>query len=215
MAEADTYLFLVRHGHSVAQQEGRMPGSHESCTGLSDLGRQQVGALRDRLSGTGEFDQVDTVYTSLSTRAIETRELLAKVLPGGYDSECDWCESHPGEAEGLPWSEFEQRFPRRGTVADPFERRIPGGESWAEFFARAGARLTRVAHDHPNERVVVVTHGGIVGASFVALGDVPIGKSFAFTAETKNTSITEWRHSEGEWRLIDTTTQPTCGSRCS
>ena len=179
-----------------------MPAPHDKCAGLSDLGRQQVAALGDRLAGSSGFGDVGAVYTSLARRAIETRELLAEVIHGATCPECGWCESHPGEAEGLPWEEFNQRFPRRSNLSDPFERRIPGGESWVEFYARAGERLRRIAHDHPGEQIVVITHGGIVGASFVALGDVPVGKSFAFTAETKNTSITEWRHSDGEWRLV-------------
>jgi 2,3-bisphosphoglycerate-dependent phosphoglycerate mutase len=202
MSEAETRLILIRHGHSRAQQEGRMPGSHDNCTGLSELGREQARALAERLFESGESAGVDRVYTSLSGRAIETCELLSKVLPYGYRSECGWCESHPGEAEGLLWSDFEERYPRRADLPDPFERRIPGGESWAEFFARAGERLKRVALDHSGERVVVVTHGGIVGASFVALGDLPIGKAFAFTSETRNTSLTEWSHNREGWRLV-------------
>ena len=62
-------------------------------------------------------------------------------------------------------------------LARSVPRRAPGAETWAEFFVRAGARLRRIADDHPGERVVVVCHGGIIGASFVALGDVPIRKS--------------------------------------
>jgi len=198
----ETHLILIRHGHSMSQQEDRMPAAHERCTGLSELGRRQVAALGQRLVDTKELGQVDAVYTSLSTRAIETCELLTVALPVSYRSECDWCESHPGESEGLPWKEFDERFPQRGESADPYQRRIPGGESWAEFFARAGERLNRVTLDNPGERVVVVTHGGIVGASFVALGEISIGKASTFMPETQNTSMTEWCHTSQGWRLV-------------
>lgn len=178
-----------------------MPSLHDRCAGLSDLGRQQVTALAARLSRTGELDPVDAVYTSLATRAVESHQLLADVLTGQPVAECDWCESHPGDAEGVPWAEFDERFPNQSGATDPFERRIPGGESWAEFYARAGARLKRIAHEHRGQRVVVVTHGGVIGASFVALGDLPIGRSVGFIAECANASITEWRHAGSEWRL--------------
>lgn len=78
------------------------------------------------------------VYTSLSTRAIETRELLAEVLSAPSVAECGWCEAHPGEAEGLSWPEIDARFPRRGTDPDPFERRISGSESWATSTPESG-----------------------------------------------------------------------------
>jgi broad specificity phosphatase PhoE len=99
-----------------------MPGSHDNCTGLSELGREQASALAERLLETGESAGVDCVYTSLSRRAIETCERLSKVLPDPYRSECGWCESHPGEAESLLWSDFEERYPRRSGLPDPFER---------------------------------------------------------------------------------------------
>lgn len=201
MAMPETHLVLIRHGHSVAQAEGRVP-SHLNCRGLSELGHQQVTALGDRLARSRELSNVGAVLTSVSRRAIETAELLAAVSPKPSDPECGWCESHPGEAEGILRSEFDMRFPRRDKVSGPFEKRIPGGESWAEFYARAGERLRRVAADHSDERVVVLTHGGIIGASFVALGDTPIGRAAALTHEVRNASITEWRYRDDEWRLL-------------
>jgi broad specificity phosphatase PhoE len=85
---------------------------------------------------------------------------------------------------------------------DPFRTSIPGAETWAEFSVRAGARLRRVANDHPGARVVVVCHGGVIGASFVALGDVPIRQATTLTRETVNTSITEWRRTGTSWHLV-------------
>ena len=198
----DTRVILIRHGHSVAQDENRMPAAHDRCPGLSPLGRRQAAALAKRALQTQEFADVDIVYTSPSTRAQETADLLREVLPGPYIAECDWCESHPGDAEGVAWEEFEDRFPKRGSLADPFERRIPGGESWAEFFARSGERLRRLVHDDKGKQILVVTHGGMIGASFVALGDVPIGKAYDYTAGTENTSLTEWVHRGGGWQLV-------------
>jgi probable phosphoglycerate mutase len=196
-----TRVVLIRHGESVSQHENRMPDAHDLCTGLSPLGRRQATALVDRLEKTKELAAVDVAYSSLSTRAIETAEQLTKVLSRPFVAHCDWCESHPGEAAGVSWAEFGQRFPARSSSPDAFERRIPGGESWAEFFARAGERLRRLAHDHEGKTIVVVTHGGVIGASFVAFADVPIQKAFNFTDETRNTSLTEWIHN-GEWRLV-------------
>ena len=42
-----TRLLLVRHGESVAQEEG-IVGGPMGCRGLSEIGRRQVGLLRDR-----------------------------------------------------------------------------------------------------------------------------------------------------------------------
>jgi broad specificity phosphatase PhoE len=202
MTSPETRLVLIRHGESVAQVEGFLSG-HDACRGLSDLGRVQVAALRDRLLATGELESVDVVYTSLLERAIESAAILGPAFGGTTPvQECAWCEIHAGDAEGLTWEEFRAQYPVVGDLSDPFRSRAPGAESWAEFSVRAGARLRQVALDHPGERVVVVGHGGIIGASFVALGDLPIGQVLALTHETTNASITEWRLANGQWRLV-------------
>ncbi len=201
MARSETRLVLIRHGESVAQVE-RLLSGHDTCRGLSDRGRSQASALADRLAASGELRPVDTVYTSNLTRAIETAEILAPALAGPAPiPECDWCEIRAGDAEGLTWEEFEARYPPVGDPTDPFRRRMPGSETWAEFFVRAGARLRRVAHEHAGERVVVVGHGGIVGASFVALADASMRDGVALCHETANASITEWRWTGRTWRL--------------
>ncbi len=50
--------------------------------------------------------------------------------------------------------------------------------------------------------MLVVAHGGAVGASFVALGGLPLRQGSALTHEALNTSITEWRGSGSDWRLV-------------
>jgi probable phosphoglycerate mutase len=198
---SDTRLVLIRHGESDAQVNGYLSG-HDACQGLSDLGRAQATALRDRLLATGELGSVDAAYTSILRRAVETSEIVGPALGGlPVAQECAWCEIHAGEAEGLTWEQFREKYPEAwGT--DPFLRRAPGAETWAEFYVRAGARLRRIADDHPGERVVVVCHGGIIGASFVALGDLPIQRATALTHESTNSSITEWRHTGEDWHLV-------------
>lgn len=199
---AETRLVLVRHAESRAQEEGRLP-SHDACTGLSARGRRQALALRERLLASGELAACAAVYTSVVRRAVETAETIAPALGARpFPPECDWCELHAGDAEGLAWSEVAERFPPRGSADDPFDARIPGAETWADFFVRAGARLRRVAHDHPGEQVVVVCHGGVVGASFVALGEQPLGRGNSYTREVLNTSLTEWRFDGEGWCLV-------------
>jgi probable phosphoglycerate mutase len=199
---AQTRLTLIRHGESRAQSEGFLSG-HDTCKGLSDAGRRQAEALRDRLLATGELAAADAVYTSILPRAIETAEIIAPALGElAPQQECAWCEIHAGEAEGLTWAEVEERYPNRGGPADPFRARLPGAETWAEFLVRAGARLRRTADDHPGEHVVVVCHGGVVGASFVALGEVPLTRVSMMMSETLNTSLTDWRWDGTTWRLV-------------
>ncbi|MEP6622957.1 MAG: histidine phosphatase family protein [Acidimicrobiia bacterium] len=202
MTSPNTRLVIIRHGESDAQLRQIISG-HDTCTGLSDLGRSQAESLRDRLVRTGELGEINAVFTSILPRAIETAQIIAPALGGvAAAQECDWCEIHAGEGEGLAWDEYRSGRDVVGDANDPFHRHMPKSETWAEFFVRAGARLRRVAHEHEGQRVVVVAHGGIIGASFMALGERPVNESVLIAHETVNTSMTEWRWTGRHWRLV-------------
>src|SRR5919108_868629 len=187
--ETPTRLVLVRHGESRSSVD-RVVGGHQGCAGLTDAGRTQAEALRERLARTGELSGTAALWTSILPRAIETAEIIAPALGGlSLDRHCDLCELHVGEADGITWDEFQERY-RPGPSRSPYEPICPGGESWAAFLVRAGGALRRLADEHAGQMVVVVCHGGVIDASFAALGQLALRKPFDIRID--NASITEW-----------------------
>lgn len=187
-----TRIVLVRHGESRAQELGFL-GGHDGCQGLSDEGRTQAALLRDRLRVSGELTDASALYASLMPRAIETAEIIAPAL-GGLEvrAECDFCEGHPGEADGMSWAELDERYPADSWDADT--RRAPGWETWREMADRVTAGLTALVARHPGETVVVACHGGVIVHSmlhFLSLGN-EVGAERAWMS-ADNTSLTEWR----------------------
>ena len=187
-----TRIVLVRHGESRAQERGFL-GGHTGCTGLSDRGRQQAMALRDRLLATGELAEASVLYSSLMPRAAETAEIIAPALNGlEVVAECGFCEGHPGEADGLTWEELDERYPADGWDAD--SRRAPGWETWREMAARVQGALGGLVERHPGETIVVACHGGVVVHSmlhYLSLDAVATGTRAWISPD--NTSLTEWR----------------------
>ena len=57
--------------------------------------------------------------------------------------ECDLCELHPGEADGLGWQEVVDRFGVPEWDTDPDTLIAPGGESWTAFVRRPSAAVRR------------------------------------------------------------------------
>ncbi len=201
-----TRLALVRHGESEAQRQ-HVVGGQRGCTGLSPRGVAQVKALADRLARTAELAGVSALYASVLPRAVETAELIAPAL-GHLEvvADCDLCELHPGESDGLSWADVEVSYAVPDFATDPDLPFSPGGESWTTFLARARASLTRLAQGHPGEQVVVATHGGVVDGSllsFLGIEGVP-GWAGAGSARlgAANASITEWEYATGCWRLL-------------
>ena len=189
-----TRIVLIRHGESRAQELGIL-GGHSGCTGLSELGREQVGRLRDRLASTGELSDAVALYSSVMPRAVETAEILAPAL-GHLDvrSECDFCEGHPGEADGLTLAELDECYPVE-TGWNGNTKRAPGWETWAELGDRVARALSTITEQHAGETVVVACHGGVVAHAmfrFLGIDLDPRLRERAWIAPD-NTSLTEFR----------------------
>lgn len=197
-----TRIVLIRHGQALAFTEQVVAG--HGCKGLSEHGRTQAELLRDRLIRSGELRGANVFYASLMRRAHETAEIIAPGIGDGtleIRQDCGLCEQHPGEADGILWTEYNERYEGLDTIHREDRSRIgaPGSESVDMMVERVGAALERLASEHLDETIVVACHGGVVGCSFEALAGIRLGSLVRFT---ENTAITEWRHSSVGWELL-------------
>jgi len=194
-------LILVRHGEAHAGLHGVIAGPR-GCAGLTAHGRRQAEALREHLLGSGRL-QADVLMSSVLPRAIETAQIIAPGL--GFDAfarDCDLCEVHTGEADGLAWSDYPGRYGALDMVAEPDRVFAPGGESWNSFHDRVHRTLERLARDHVGQTVVAVCHAGVIMASVRAIFGVPHPGTGARLQPT-NTGLTEWEYdpSLDRWTL--------------
>jgi probable phosphoglycerate mutase len=163
-----TELLLVRHGQSTWNALGRWQGQADPP--LSELGERQAAAAARRL-GDGAVPPVARVVTSDLVRARRTADVIAAVLGVELEIEPRLRERHAGEWTGLTRAEIDEGWP--GALQ---ERRHPAGfETDDLLLARVlpGLHAIVTAHTnagHPNgdgtgpgvQRVVVITHGGVV-----------------------------------------------------
>ena len=185
-------LILVRHGDAHAGFHGVI-GGPKGCAGLTPLGRAQAGALRDHLAASGRV-RADVLLASVLPRAIETASIIApgvQLEVSGH--ECDLCEVHTGEADGLTWTEYAARYGSFDMEAEPDRVFAPAGESWNTFHERVQRMLLRVADDYKGQTVVAVCHAGVIMASVRLLLGVPHPGTNARLRPT-NTGLTEWEH---------------------
>ena len=135
-----TTLFLVRHGETDWNAEGRLQGHTDRP--LNDYGRTQAKELADRLAGEG----ADAIDTSDLIRAKATAEIIGERLGLTVVVDPDLREKDWGSWEGLTGDE---------RVHVEFE-----GESTEDHRDRVMGALRRIVARRPAQRVVVVTHGG-------------------------------------------------------
>jgi broad specificity phosphatase PhoE len=110
-----------------------------------------------------------------------------------FAQECDLCEVHTGEADGLEWAEYGTRYGGFDMEAEPDRVFAPGGESWNSFHERVEAHARTARRDHAGQTVVAVCHAGVIMASVRVLLGVPHPGTGARLQPT-NTGLTEWEH---------------------
>jgi len=184
-------LILVRHGEAYAGFNGLIAGIN-ACTGLTEHGRRQAEALRDFLASSDRV-QADALLVSLVPRAIETAEIIAPALGVEMAApQCDLCEVHPGDADGMEWAEYNVRYGSFDMQAEPDRVFAPAGESWNSFHERVRTMLDEVARQHTDQHVVAVCHAGVIMASMRILLGIP-DRTLTQLRPT-NTGLTEWEH---------------------
>ncbi|TME14470.1 MAG: histidine phosphatase family protein [Chloroflexi bacterium] len=188
-----THLYLIRHGQAinVVQKTSGDPG-------LSPLGVKQAERLRDRLAASGEI-ATDVLITSTMLRAKQTAEIIAPALglPIIFDDEVQ--EQRPGEALNMSEEEFREKFGPVEFEQKPYFRLAPGAESWVEFSLRASTALQRITREHDGKTIVIISHGGIIDASFLFFLGLSSLQFPQVLFDTHNTSITHWYKEANDW----------------
>lgn len=205
-APVTTRVVLVRHGEAECNVNG-LVGGLKGCTGLTDRGREQATALRDRLFRTGELTGAAAVYSSDLARAIDTARIIEPALGRGPDGtplravvDPGLSELRPGDADGMTWEEFDTRFGGPSWDDDPWHVVAPGGESWSGFVDRAARAVVRLTDTHPGGLVVLVCHGGVVESTFLRF--LPVAPTvFRLGLPTQHASLTEWARTADRWVL--------------
>ena len=155
---------LVRHGETDWNRERRYQGHAD--TPLNEIGRAQSAELADTLSGEGALS---AVYSSPLRRASETAAIVADRLGLDVRPLEALREIHVGDWQGLTVDEVKVRYPESASAG--WHAGWPGGETYDELAARVLPALVGLADQHPNERILAVTHAGPVRAALaVAMG---------------------------------------------
>lgn len=185
----DGEIVLVRHG----QAERGLTGSDKGDPWLSATGHAQAERLAEALVGQG----ITAIYTSPQRRAIQTAEPTAKALglePTVWE---DLAEFDYGAEEYVFFESLKE-------ANDPRYRACLAGDLTAwnttreAFCARTTAAVEQIAERHPGERVLLLSHGGVVNS---VLGAV-LGLDRLWFFRPENTGISRIGvNSKGKMRI--------------
>jgi len=190
-----TDVVLVRHGASQPYQDGTLfplTDGHGDPP-LSAEGVEQARLVCARLATT----RVDAIYVSTLQRTAQTVAPLAERLGLTPQVEPDLREVYLGEWEGGIYRKMVaggHPVSLRMAAEERWDV-IPGAEPSAELTGRVSAAIERIVAAHPGQRVVAVTHGGVIGA---ILAQATGSRPFAFLG-AENTSISRLVVTQDRW----------------
>lgn len=178
-----TKIILVRHGETVWNVEMKYQG--HSDIALTPKGQEQARKVGARLAR----EKIDAVYASDLSRAQFTAEQIAKrhnlqvvVVP-------EFREISFGEWEGLSYNSISTKWPEQMekfyTLTDELE--IPGGETFRQVKARAIEALKRVVNSHPDQTIVIVSHGGTIRTILCAIMNIHL--NHLWNIQQANTAV--------------------------
>lgn len=154
-----TKLYVVRHGETRWNHEGRWQGWQDSD--LTENGRRQAREAARLLSRCG----AQVLYTSDAGRALETATIINETLGAEFHVDSALRERYYGEYEGMTSAEIDGKFPGTRYKAGRDRRdtwRPVGGESLVEVKDRVMVFVRQVAQAHTGQVAVLVTHAGVL-----------------------------------------------------
>ncbi len=171
-----TRLYLVRHGQSAGNADGRFGG--HGPTPLSKLGYRQAELTAEALAREG----ISAIYSSDLIRAVQTAEPLSRLLDIPITTLTAFRERNVGVLEGLTFDESKEIHPKDyyALVSRDVHHVITRGESYRDLLKRATTKLWEILRSNSGERIVIYSHtGAICFLSLHLMG--------AITRSTKNT----------------------------
>ena len=161
-------LLMLRHGRTRSNVELRLAGWTDDP--LDELGLQQAKAIARSLADEGRLVHI---YASPLQRARQTAEAVSQALGGLPVAERPALrERHFGIFENLPMPTLAEQFPdmaRAWAERGAIDWGPPEGELPHEFTDRIMSELNGIVARHQgDDRVLVVTHGGVIAVALAA-----------------------------------------------
>ncbi len=156
-----TVIYILRHGESVSNSEGRLAGHTDSP--LSELGLKQADIAAEELADI----RFDAIYSSDLKRAYSTALPHARMRDMDIVTDKRLREVCVGDMENMYKEDIVARYGTLYTVDwhEHFGTFVsPGGEAVQDAADREIAALTEIALENPNKCVLVATHAGVLRA---------------------------------------------------
>ncbi len=198
MEDKKTRFYLIRHGETQWNREGRYQGSTDIP--LSSEGLAQAELLAKRF----QYLPLDAIYVSPLQRAKATADAIAKQTGITPIVEEHFREINFGEWEGMSIPQLLETYGQayQNFYENPFQHTFPGEGSFTKVAERAVLGFEKILEKERGKRVAIVSHGGLLRVMLVAI--LGMDENFYRKTWMTNTSITTVDVMEDNRRLLMT-----------
>jgi probable phosphoglycerate mutase len=199
-------LLLLRHGQTTSNVGGILDTAAPGAA-LTELGERQAAAVPEAL----REEPIQAVFASVLLRAQQTAAPTARARGLDVDVRNGLQEIEAGDLEGLSDRDSQIRYMSTAIAwgDGDMERRIPGGPSGTEFFARYDAAIERIAQEHDGT-VLVVSHGAAIRVWAAGRTD-NVDPEFSRSHDLENTGLVIVSGEPGAWTTESWTGTPVGG----
>ncbi|HEY4505216.1 MAG TPA: histidine phosphatase family protein [Candidatus Paceibacterota bacterium] len=173
-------IYIIRHGLTNYNKIGRI-----NSRGVDEpLAPEGVAQAEETSQNMPEG--IVKIYASPLLRTRQTADILNKDLGLEIEYAPELMEVDFGLFTDRTWVEIEEEYKgfRRSFTDQTYDFTSHNGESITDVVGRARKMIEKIKKDHVNERVLLVTHGGVVRAIHNIYNNEILG-------ETKNATIYE------------------------
>ncbi|MCD4786198.1 MAG: histidine phosphatase family protein [Candidatus Eremiobacteraeota bacterium] len=194
-------IYFIRHGESQFNKEGKLQGQMDPP--LSDKGEETASSLARDMKETfvSSGREINAIYSSPLKRAKETADAISGATGAPVRMAPNLQEIRLGDWEGRKISNIAKTPQFIQWRKNPQSITPPGGEEIKNFQDRAVTGIKKIIEDNSqNDNIIVVTHGGVIGAliSYALKEDI----SNSMKRVPDNLSITSMEiDGAGEWKI--------------
>jgi broad specificity phosphatase PhoE len=168
--EVVTSVYLIRHGHTEATEQGMLYTDPEAA--LTESGRLQAAKAGQWLM----TEKPEVLLSSSSKRVWASAEIIGEAIGLPPNKVQDLNEWNVGSWDGRKYIDIKATEPElyKAWSLDPIKNRPPGGESIADVVERAETKLEQLIVEHPGKKIALVSHAGIIRALIVRALGMPV-----------------------------------------
>ncbi len=188
-----TSIILVRHAECEGNVINALTGRTEFK--LTKIGKEMAQDLAKELKKY----KIDVIYSSLSTRCIETIRPTAKYFNLKINVCEDLMEKYFGIYDGITWKEVNKRDPKIMENKRKFNeiRGIPGQETTEQVELRMKQCIQEIVEKNREKTVLICSHGCAIYTFLKGIEEVNSNEEDKYSQD--NTAINKIEYDNGKF----------------